>query len=197
LKLGSAWQGQNNDEITKVLEGEFASSMQAMMAAAVAIDAFYAAVKEHIAIPPSMLKAWREKGTARHKQVYEVVRRGFKIGKSALPKVREALSEIYRFRDLAVHPDPKLAEPITHPDLTGVGTEWRFIYFRYENAKPLVNVALSMVVQFIAAPKERNKPLTRYAQETAPMIKPLVEEWESRYGALYPGSQPPSASQSA
>jgi hypothetical protein len=114
-----------------------------------------------------------------------------------LPEVRKILSEIYRFRDLSVHPDPKLAEPLTHPDLTGVGTEWRFIYFRYENAKPLVNVALSMVVQFLGAPKERNKPLVRYANEAAPMMKPLEEEWEGRYGPLYPRSQPSSGGETA
>ncbi len=144
-----------------------------------------------------MLKAWRERGTARHKQVYEVVRRGFKLGKSAMPKVLEALSEIYRFRDLAVHPDPKLAQPLTHPDLTGVGTEWRFVYFRFENAKPLVNVALSMVVQFLDAPKDRNKELKRYAQETAPMMTSLVEDSESRYGPLYPRRRPPNAAGSS
>lgn len=188
-KVAPAWQAQNNDEIRGALEAEFTSSMQAMMAAAIAIDAFYAAVKERLDLPASTLKAWREKGTTRHRQVYEVVRRGFKIGNAALPKIEEALREIYRFRDLAVHPDPKLSEPLMHPDLTGVGTEWRFIYFRYENAKPLVNVALSMVVQLLDAPKERNKALSRYAKEAAPMTKPLVDEWESRYGALYPRRQ--------
>lgn len=134
-----------------------------LMAAASAIDAFYAAVKEHITIPASMLKAWREKGTARHKQVYEVWRRGFKVVKSALPKILQALSEIYRFRDLAVHPDPKLARPVLHPDLGGVGTEWRFVFFHYENAKPLVGVALGMVVQLLhgRAPGRRCSSSTR------------------------------------
>ena len=146
-KLAPAWQRQANDEISSALEAEFISSMQAIMAAAIAIDAFYAAVKERVTIPAVTLQAWREKGTARHKQVYEAMRRGFKIGKGALPKVREALKEIYRFRDLAVHPDPKLAQPLIHPDL-GVGAEWRFVYFRYENARALINVILSLVCSF-------------------------------------------------
>jgi hypothetical protein len=125
------------------------------------------------------------------------VRRGFKVSKAVLPEVRKILSEIYRFRDLAVHPDPKLAGPLAHPDLTGVGTEWRFIYFRYENAKPLVNVALSMVVQLLGAPKDKNKSVVRYATETAPMMEPLEEEWESRYGPLCPCSQPSSSAEAA
>ena len=136
LKLVPAWQQQMNEEIARVLEAEFIASMQAMMASAICIDAFYAAVKEHVTIPAATLQAWHNKGTARHKQVFEVFRRGFKIGKGALPKVREALKEIYRFRDLAVHPDAKLSQPLIHPDL-GVGAEWRFVYFRFDNAKPL------------------------------------------------------------
>jgi hypothetical protein len=190
-RLAPAWQRQDNEEITRVLEAEFVSSMQAMMSAATAIDAFYAAVKEHVPIPAATLKAWREKGTARHRQVYEVFRRGFKIGKTALPKVREALGEIYRFRDL-VHPNPKLAQPLIHPNLGGVGTEWRFVYFRYENAKPLVSVALGMVVQLLDIPKDRNEGLKRFCQETGPFMRPLVEGWEGRYGQLYPRPKPPS-----
>jgi hypothetical protein len=164
--------------------------MQAIMAAVIAIDAFYAAVKEHVPIPPATLKAWREKGTARHKQVYEVLRKGFKIATKTLPKVREVLSEIYRFRDLAVHPDPKLVQPLAHPDLK-VGTEWRFVYFRYDNAKPLVTVALSMVVQLLKLPKDKNEQLKRYARETSALMTPIVDDWQSRYGALHPQASPP------
>jgi hypothetical protein len=190
-KLALAWQQQANEEIAKVLEAEVTASMQAMMAASIGVDAFYAAVKEHVPIPEATLQAWRDKGTARHRQVYEVLRRGFKIGKGALPKVREALKEIYRFRDLAVHPDPKLAQPLIHPDL-GVGTEWRFVYFRFENAKALVNVSLSLIVQLLNVPNDKNKDLKRYAAEARALMQSLVHQWESRYDSLYrrPDSTP-------
>lgn len=184
-KLDPLWQQQDNDEIARVLEAEFIASMQAMMAAAIGIDSFYAAVKEHITLPAATLQAWRDKGTARHKQVYEVLRRGFKIGKGALPKVREMLKEIYRFRDLAVHPDPKLAQPLVHPDLK-VGTEWRFVFFRFDNAKALVNASLSLIVQLLDVPNDKNNALKRYAEEARPLMQPLVHEWESKYGSLYP-----------
>ncbi len=61
-----------------------------------------------------------------------------------------------------------------------------------ENAKALVNVSLSLVVQFLNAPKGKNDQLKRYAQAMAPLMQPLVEEWERRYGALYPRPQPAS-----
>lgn len=67
---------------------------------------------------------------------------------------------------------------LIHPDL-GVGAEWRFVYFRSENARALVNVSLSLVVQFLGAPKGKNDQLKQYAQAMSPLIKPLVEEWES------------------
>jgi hypothetical protein len=83
-----------------------------------------------------------------------------------------------------------LAQPLAHPDLK-VGTEWRFVYFRYENAKPLVSVALSMVVQLLELPKDKNEQLKRYARETSVLMKPIVGEWESRYGSLQPQAQAP------
>lgn len=185
--LSLAWQEQANDEIARILEAEFMASMQAIMAAAISMDAFYARVKEHVVIPSPMRDAWRQKGTARYKQAYETIRRGFKVRKEALPRVREALKEIYRFRDLAVHPDPQLAQPLKHPDL-GVGTEWRFVYYRFENAKGLVNVSLSLIIQLLNSPKPNNSDLKRYTQESLPLLQPLVDEWENKYGELYPRS---------
>lgn len=184
-RLSPAWQEQANDEIARVLEAEFFASMQAVMAAAISMDAFYARVKEYVIIPSPMLDAWRQKGTARYKQVYETIRRGFKVRKEALPKLREALKEIYRFRDSAVHPDQQLAKPLTHPDL-GVGTEWRFVYYRFENAKGLVNVSLSLIIQLLNSPKPNNPDLQRYALESLSLLQPLVDEWEDKYGELYP-----------
>jgi hypothetical protein len=180
-----------NDMIARVLEAEFLASMQAIMAAAISVDAFYARVKEHVIIPSPTLDTWRQKGTARYKQVYETIRRGFKVRKEALPKVRDALKQIYRFRDLAVHPDPQLAEPLQHPDLD-VGTEWRFVYYRFENAKGLVNFTLSLIIQLLNSPKSNNPDLQRYTLEALPLLQPLVDDWEGKYGELYsrPTSKP-------
>ena len=114
-RLSPAWQEQANDKIARILEAEFMASVQAIMAAAISMDAFYAGLKEHVIIPSATLDAWRQKGTARYKQVYETIRRGFKVRKEALPKVREALKEIYRFRDLAVHPGSETCATVEAP----------------------------------------------------------------------------------
>jgi hypothetical protein len=43
--------------------------MQAMMAAAIAIDSFYAALQENTNIPNATIQLWRENRTARYKQI--------------------------------------------------------------------------------------------------------------------------------
>jgi hypothetical protein len=156
------------------------------MAAAIALDAFYAAVKEHIDIPEETRKAWREKGTARYKQVVETLRRAFLFGMASLRNVVKATKDVYRFRDMAVHPDQKLAQTPLHPVL-GVGTEWRFVAFRLENARPLVAVVLSMIWQMLERPREGNDRLARYCSQLVPHLKPLVERWEAKYGPIHPG----------
>jgi hypothetical protein len=61
-----------NDAKALALEKEFEASMQAVMAAAIAVDALYAALQGHIEIPEQPLKKWRERRTARYSQVAEV-----------------------------------------------------------------------------------------------------------------------------
>lgn len=57
------------------LEKEFETSMQAVMAAAIAVDALYAVLRGHIEVPEELLNKWRNRRTARYSQVAEVIRR--------------------------------------------------------------------------------------------------------------------------
>jgi hypothetical protein len=135
-----AWTGSNEDDKAATLEREFEASMRAIMAAAIAIDAFYALVQAHVKLPPSLVARWRTKRTARYTQVTEVVRRAFQLRPKGTAALRQNLKEIYRLRDLAVHPSGKIEAPILHPELN-VGVEWRFAYFRAHNAEIVVNAA--------------------------------------------------------
>ena len=49
------------------------------MASGIAIDAYYASIKDHIDLPEELVKAWRENGTARYKQIAEVFKRAFPL----------------------------------------------------------------------------------------------------------------------
>ncbi|MGD1046954.1 MAG: hypothetical protein ABR936_16750 [Bacteroidota bacterium] len=182
--LNSAWKNQANEEIECALQAESLSCMQATMASAVAIDAFYSAVKDRITIPSSTLDAWQKKRTARYVQVFEVLRRGFRIVKCDLPTIRQILKDLYRFRDVAVHPDAKLTMPIPHPTLK-VSTEWRFVYFRVENAEALVRTSLGLVVQLLTIPSKKYKELNSYCAERHEAFQTIVTKWEKNHGKLY------------
>lgn len=136
----AAWQDGTPDEQAAALDREFECSMQAIMAAAIAVDAFFAMVKPHVNLPPSLVTRWRDRRTARYSQVTEVLRRVFRLRPAGVQALRTNLKEIYRLRDLAVHPSGKIEAPVLHPEL-GVGVEWRFAYFRAANAETLVNAA--------------------------------------------------------
>jgi hypothetical protein len=135
-----AWDGTNEQEKAGALELEFVASMQAIMAAAIAIDAFYSIVKEHVVLSKSLVERWRKNRTARYSQVTEVLRRAFHLKPTATAGLRHNLKEIYRLRDLAVHPSGQIEAPMKHPELN-VGVEWRFAYFRAHNAELIVNAA--------------------------------------------------------
>jgi hypothetical protein len=136
----AAWAGADENLKSESLEREFETSMQAIMAAAIAVDAFYALIRPHVDLPPGVADKWRAGRTARYSQVTEVLRRAFHLKTKGVANLRQNLKEIYRLRDLAVHPSGKMEAPIMHREL-GVGVEWRFEYFRADNAELIVNAA--------------------------------------------------------
>lgn len=76
----ASWQSSDEDVKVRAFEAEFQASMQCVVAAAIAIDAFYARVKENIPISPQTIEAWAKKRTARYRQISEVFKRGFRVG---------------------------------------------------------------------------------------------------------------------
>lgn len=127
-----------NIDLGIALDREFEASMQAVMAAAIAIDSFYAILKNHVKLPAELTTEWREKRTARHAQVTEVIKRAFALKPQGVRFLRQNLKELYKMRDQAVHPSSKFEAPVLHPELN-VGVEWRFVYFCATNAELAVN----------------------------------------------------------
>lgn len=140
----AAWSGTDEAEKGRTLEQEFEASMQAMVAAAIAWDAFYALVKEHVDLPKGVVESWRKKRTSRHIQVTEVVRQAFTLKPKGASALRQNLKEIFKYRDLAVHPSGAIDAPVLHPELN-VGVEWRFATFRAVAAEQIVNSAIGML----------------------------------------------------
>ena len=107
-----AWGGTDENAKGTALEREFESSMQAIMAAGIAVDAFYAVIKTHAQVPPTLAQKWREKRTPRYSQIAEVLRIAFHLKPKGTAVLRRNLKEIFRFRDLAVHPSGKIEAPL-------------------------------------------------------------------------------------
>jgi hypothetical protein len=173
-----AWKGSDEDLKAKALEKEFESSMQAVMASAIAIDAFYSILAQHVSIPSGLSKKWRDKRTPRYAQVTEVLRRAFKLKAVGTKNLRQQLREIYRFRDMAVHPSGKVEAPLYHPELD-VDVEWRFAYFSATNAEGISRVTSWIVWELC----KRGKP----ADDE---IKDYVSTLSSRLDQLFPLGHP-------
>lgn len=167
----AAWNSNDEDAKGQTLEEEFKSSMQAIMAAAIAIDSFYAALREKTNIPNETVQRWRQNRTARHKQIVEVLRRAFSIVPRDCVNLRKNLKEIFRVRDMAVHPLGNVAAPVFHHELQ-VGVEWRFELFRADNARAIVEAARSIVHELVAKGKPSTPEIQRYVDGLRDLIGP-------------------------
>ena len=127
----AAWQADDQDARAATLEREFESSMQAIMAAAIAVDSFYAALRDKTTIPKETMQTWRKRRTARYRQVAEVLRCAFSLSPKGIEVVRNSLEQVFRFRDSgrsSVVWRYRCSGPFI-PELQ-VGVEWRFDVFR-------------------------------------------------------------------
>ena len=183
-QLLAVWGRGDDQEGGQWLEKEFSASLQCITASAIAIDAFYAMVRDHVQIPEKDIEAWRSNRTSRPKQIAEVLRRGFRIGPNRFSTMRKHLMELFKWRDWSVHPPAGFNKPVRYDELS-IGTEWRFVAFRFENAKNSLALSLSLIAQLLARPKPDLDSLKEHCEAALPLISPLVEQWESKYGQLY------------
>ncbi len=170
-----AWQGTDEMAKAQALEVEFEASMQAIVAAAIAWDALYAVLREHVAIPPRILEKWRNGRTARYTQVAEVTRRAFSLTQKGASMLRGNLKNIYRYRDLAVHPSGKIEAPLLHPELN-LGMEWRFIYFRAHNAELAVMAAATMLWDLAHNAKSKDEKISAYQKTLVERLKEIFPD---------------------
>ena len=157
---------------TGALEWEFGASLQAIMACSIAVDALCAVVQTRVHLPQSLFDEWRDKRTPRHLQISEVLGRAFSLEPKNVSTLGQAVAEIFRFRDLAVDPSAKTDARILHPEL-GVGVEWRFAYFRCENALLIVKATLRLIAELAIAGKPKDADLQQYLDALRSSVEPL------------------------
>lgn len=183
-KLMTAKRDQNDSEIGKCLKRESASGMQTIVASGIAIDAYYASVKDCIRIPSEQFNAWREKNTARYKQIAEVLRLSAPMTNDSFQNLRAELKRIVSWRDRAVHPTSDTTAPSVHVELNKV-TDWRYATFRYHNAKAIYGLTLSIVYKTASAPHDKEiVKLQRFRDQLLPKLEPWVKKWKRKYGEL-------------
>lgn len=168
--------------IGPLLEAECEAGMVAILAAATSIDAFYAMLKDRsqrvASIPVS-----RGRRSARHKIVFEAIRREFRFGASTQAQMRLALSELYKFRGWSVHPSSSFNAPVPHPDLPSL-VEWRVAAFRYGNAQKAVRIALSLLVQLSPFLRNKDSEVGKAVLGAQPIFDELAVSWRARFGPL-------------
>lgn len=179
-----AWYGTDDRALVDAMERECRASMQTIVASAIAMDAFYAFLRRHVPLPEEMSLAWRTNRTARHKQISEILRRGIRLGPDSAIRIRNVLRELFRYRDMAVHPKAVFTSPAWYPELD-VSTEWRFVAFRRHNAHALCGTTLSIIAQCVARPKPEVPELVEFCKPLPSELSSLVDAWEDRYGSLY------------
>jgi hypothetical protein len=187
----------NADEYSRIgaLKWEFEASIQAIVASGVAVDAFCAVVQTRVQLPQSLIDEWREKRTPRCIQISETLRRAFSLQPKIVSSLRQNLGEIFRFRDLAIDPSAKMDVQILHLEL-GVGVEWRFAYFRYQNALLIVKATLRLIAELAAPGKPKDADLQKYIDALRSCIEPLqnANALRTRASDAHPMRRPPKSS---
>jgi len=167
LKNVRAAASDNDDpRLSVALEEEFRQSMMAISSAAFAIDSFYASVVDRHGRHPQASE-WRVNKLARYKQVFETLRWTWNIKPEPANQIRDALKQLYRFRDFAVHPPSSFQQPIQRPDIDR-GVEWRFIYFRAENAVTGVRIANEVIEALLRDPSRAPVGLREWIEGCRP-----------------------------
>lgn len=184
-RLMRAKDDRNDFLIGKHLRQESAAGMQAIVASGVAIDAYYASIREHITIPKATIKAWQVNRTARYKQIAETMRIGFDLTTTSSNSLRKILKQNLTFRDKAVHPCAGATQPLHHVELNKM-VDWRYATFRFYNAKHIYAASLSIVYQTASnlSPKV-SKDLFEHCNGLVVRLKPVLRRWERNYGRLF------------
>jgi hypothetical protein len=155
-----------------MLQWEFEASLQAVVACGIAVQAFGAAIQSKVQLPQQVNDEWQRQGTPRYIQISEVLRRAFGLNAKNASGVRQCLGEILRFHDLAIDPSQKSGATVFHPGLS-TAVEWRFAYFRYENALLIVRATLRLIWELVALGKPYEADVEKYVDGLRPKVEPL------------------------
>lgn len=185
----AAWGGTNETAKLGALDWEFEASLQAIVACGTSVEAFGAAVESKIQLPQSLRDEGSDNGVPHTGRVAEAILKAFSLDSQAAIGVRQCIGEILRFRDLGIDPSHKGDDLIFHPEL-GAGVEWRFAYFRYENALSIAQATLWLIWKLVASGNPNDGGVQEYVDALRPRIEALKHTGPFKAGA--PAGKSPS-----
>lgn len=192
-RTNEAWKTGDPEVQTKALNAEFKAALQAMTAAAFAIDAFYATINEVAPVPEATLKAWNKNRTRRSRRVFESIRRNFPMTAGSQASLKQFLDQLFSFRDQAVHPTPQTREAKKHPRLP-VSVDEMFCKFRARNAWVSVGMTIEMLEALASSPKIRSPELRERLVPLKGLLDPIASAWrKSRTGKRHREDTAPEA----
>lgn len=149
------------EELTSVLFRELRACMRTMTACAFAFDALYATVKDRCGPHPHDVDGtWTRNRTARYKRITETLRYHLKISKRDVARqLKSAVTQMFRFRDWAVHMAAEFREPVARADLRA-SVDWHFVAFQCENALKAVGLT-AQVLDYLVSVMDRNPELAK------------------------------------
>lgn len=157
--------------------------MQAIAAAAFAIEGFQDGVHARMPVPDALLQTWRANRTAQHTRVAETLRRATKVTNKQSQTLATATASAFRFRRLAVHPSAQFASPALHPRFGRV-MEHKFVVFRAENAAAAARLAVEVIAFCIGHPKRPSNDYREWLSAQQTTLDPIVDGWPPRFEPL-------------
>jgi hypothetical protein len=140
--LKNQWD-EDAEKQKSLLMSELAPSMQTIVSCGIALDALYDMLRPYAKVSQEDIDTWKSKGTSRGAQISEILRRVYKIKGETFKAFKKNITEIIKFRDMAVHPASELKNAITRPDIAAA-VDWKFVAYRFQNASTCFDSTMKM-----------------------------------------------------
>ena len=142
--IASNWD-DDADHQKAMLIAELAPSMEVVVSCGIALDSLYDMLRPYAKLSEADINRWKVKRTGRGAQIFEVVRRVLKPESKHVKELKKAITDVIKFRDMAVHPTLELKNALSRPDLD-VAVDWKFSAYRFSNAWACVNTTTQVLL---------------------------------------------------
>lgn len=147
--LARATEADDEQARADLIEAETRAGMVTITAVAFALEAMARSAATHADLSAEI---GSKAGAGR--RVAETLKQCFAVPPAQFLRWRQAISEIFWFRNEAVHPDVDLRDPLPHPGVHALVPRPAHV-FRLENAISAVDTALSTALLASSHPRQR------------------------------------------